>query len=170
MKCKLCEGDEDLIKAHIIPRSLYKPLLEEGKPLSVLSTSTATHPQKSRSGFYDTEILCKKCERIFSPWDDYAQRALLSKPRKEDYFTHNGRKLAYKMEIDYAKLKLFFISLLWRAGISNHYFFKKIRISPFGDQLKQMILKSDPGNPETFAVVLAKFNESLGTIMLDPHP
>jgi hypothetical protein len=169
MKCKLCNQDRDLIKAHIIPRSLYKPLLEEGKPLSVLSSSPATHPQKSRIGFYDTEILCQECERIFSPWDDYAQKTLLSEPKQGDYFIHNGQKLAFKMEIDYVKLKLFFISLLWRAGISNLYFFKKIQIAPFEDQLKEMILKGDPGNPETFAIALAKFNEPLGTIMLDPH-
>ncbi|MEW5910812.1 MAG: hypothetical protein AB1659_13490, partial [Thermodesulfobacteriota bacterium] len=158
MKCQLCNGDGELIRAHIIPRSLYKPLFEMGgKPLSVLSSSPATHPQKSRIGFYDTEILCQNCERIFSPWDDYAQKILLAEPKEEDYWIHNGRKLAFKMEVDYVKLKLFFISLLWRAAVSNLYFFRRIDVGPFADQLKQMILKGDPGNPETFAIVLAKF-------------
>jgi len=169
MKCKLCNEDKDLIRSHIIPRSLYRPLLEGGKPLSVLSSSQGTHPRKSRIGFYDTEILCQNCEKIFSPWDDYAQKILLAQPQEEDYFIHNGRKLAFKMEVDYVKLKLFFIALLWRAAVSNLYFFRKIEIGPFEQQLKEMILKGDPGNPVTFATVLSKFADPLGTIMLDPH-
>lgn len=36
--CKLCKGDRTLIKAHVIPRSLYAPLFEESSPITVYST------------------------------------------------------------------------------------------------------------------------------------
>ncbi len=169
MKCRLCNQEKKLVKAHIIPRSLYRPLLEGGQPLTVLSTSSTSHPHKSRIGFFDTEILCQECERLFSPWDDYAQEVLLARPKEGNFFILNGQKIAFKMDIDYTKLKLFFVSLLWRASVSKLYFFKKIRLDPLEERLKGMILNYDPGDAETFAVTLAKFDDPLGTIMLDPH-
>jgi hypothetical protein len=168
MKCKLCNQEKKLIKAHIFPKSLYRPLLAGGQPLSVLSTSPASHPYKSRIGFYDTEILCQECEKIFSPWDDYVQKILLAEPKEKDYLINNDQKFAIKMDVDYAKLKLFFISLLWRASVSKFYFFQKIKLEPFEQKLKNMILKGDPGDAETFAVTLAKFEDPLGMIMPDP--
>ena len=169
MKCKLCNQEKRLVKAHIIPRSLYKPLLEGGQPLSVLSTFPASHPQISRIGFYDSEILCQECEKLFSPWDDYAQNILLARFQEENYLFSNGKKIALKVEVDYAKLKLFFVSLLWRASVSKFYFFKKINLKPLEELLKEMILNCDPGDAETFAVVLTKYEDPLGTVMMDPH-
>lgn len=168
MKCKLCDEDKKLVKAHIIPRSLYKPLLEGGQPLSVLSTSPTSRPKKSRIGIYDNEIVCQDCEKIFSPWDDYAQKVLLAEPKEEDFLIDMGQKLAFKMVADYVKLKLFFISLLWRASKSKVDFFKRINIRPSEEQLKKMILLGNPGNFDNFAVILAKFDDPLGTIFQSP--
>jgi hypothetical protein len=169
MKCKLCNQEKSLVKAHIIPRSLYKPLLEGDLPLTVLPTSPTSHPQISRIGFYDNEILCQECERLFSPWDDYAQKALLAQPQRENYLFLNGEKIAFKMGVDYAKLKLFFVSLLWRASVSKFYFFKKIKLEPLEERLKEMVLNCDPGDAETFAVALTKYEDPLGTVILNPH-
>jgi hypothetical protein len=171
MKCKLCGKDKKLVKAHIIPEALYKPLLDRGRPLKILSNIPGVHPKKSHVGIYDMGILCRECETIFSPWDDYAQKLLLAKPIPENYRTQNGQKLAYEIAgVDYAKLKLFFISVLWRASVSRQQFFSRVSVGTFEPQLKQMILESNPGDADTFAVTLAQFDHPLGTAMLDPHP
>jgi hypothetical protein len=77
MICKLCGKDEKLIKAHIIPESLWPHRKQGGKQI-VYSSIHKYYPKRSPKGIYDTKILCEHCEKQFSPWDDYAQSLLLS--------------------------------------------------------------------------------------------
>ena len=170
MHCKLCGKDKKLVRAHIIPKSLWKPLFDDEQTPQAHSAAPTFNEKKTPVGVYDTGILCAHCESIFSPWDDYAQKILLSKPIEEQYVIKNGRKIAYiETAIDYAKLKLFFISLLWKAAVSNHYFFSRVNVGPFEPQLRRMILKGDPGGPDTFAVVISKCENRLGSIVLNPQ-
>jgi hypothetical protein len=165
----LCGKDKKLVRAHIIPKSLWKPLFDE-QPPQVHSTAPTADDKKSPVGVYDTGILCAQCESIFSPWDDYAQKLLLAKPTEDQYVIKNGRKIAYvETDIDYAKLKLFFISLLWKAAVSNHYFFSRVNVGSFEPQLRRMILKEDPGDPDTFAITVAKCDDRFGQIVLNPQ-
>lgn len=171
MNCKLCGKDKKLVRAHIIPKSLWKPLFDDKQPPQIHSNAPTFYSKKSSVGVYDTGILCAQCESIFSPWDDYAQKLLLAKPSEKNYVMENGQRIAYvETAIDYTKLKLFFISLLWKAAVSNHYFFSRVNVSAFEPQLRRMILKSDPGDPDTFSIMVAKFEDTLGTIVLNPHP
>jgi hypothetical protein len=171
MNCKLCGKDKKLVRAHIIPKSLWKPLFDNEQPPQSHPTAPTVDDKKSPVGVYDTGILCAQCESIFSPWDDYAQNLLLAKPIAEQYVIKNGRKVAYvETTIDYAKLKLFFISLLWKAAVSNHFFFSRVNLGPFEPQLRRMILKGDPGDSDAFAIMMAKCDDRLGPIVLNPQP
>jgi len=171
MNCKLCGKDKKLIRAHIIPKSLWKPLFDDKQPSEIHANTPTFNTKKSPVGVYDTGIVCAQCESIFSPWDDYAQKLLLAKPMEKKYVVKNGQNIAYvETAIDYTKLKLFFISLLWKAAVSNHYFFSRVNVGSFEPQLRRMIQKGDPGNPDTFATVMAKCEKPLGTIIFNPHP
>ena len=170
MNCKLCGKDKKLVRAHIIPKSLWKPLFDE-QPPPIHSTAPTVDKKKSPVGVYDTGILCAQCENIFSPWEDYAQKLLLTKPLEKNYLMENGQRIAYvETAIDYTKLKLFFISLLWKAAVSNHYFFSRVNVGSFEPQLRRMILKGDPGDPDTFAIMMTKCEDRLGPIVLNPLP
>jgi hypothetical protein len=89
----------------------------------------------------------------------------------EDLAVYDGsKKVAYKIDsFDYEKLKLFFISVLWRASISSHYFFKRVKLGPYESVARKMILENEPGSAEDFSVVIAKFSEPNVTGILDPH-
>jgi hypothetical protein len=67
------------------------------------------------------------------------------------------------------KLKLFFLSVLWRASISTHDYYKRIDAGPHANVLRDMILSENPGCPDNYSVVLAKFDDPLAIQMLDPH-
>ena len=74
-------------------------------------------------------------------------------------------------QYDYCLLKLFFISLVWRASISTHHFYRKIAIGDkFEEKARLMLLAEDPGDANDFGVVIARFTEPLGHAFLDPHP
>ena len=79
-------------------------------------------------------------------------------------------KAAYKIDkYGYKQLKLFFLSILWRASISSQTFYSKIQIGPHENIIKKMIADADPGEPFDYAVSLAKFSDPRVTVMLDPH-
>jgi hypothetical protein len=172
MICKLCEKDGKLIKAHIIPESLW-PHRKSGGKQKVYSSLNKYYPKRSPKGIYDHTILCEHCEKLFSPWDDYAQSLLLT-DIEGNYIIEHAKKVCFEIkDYDYSKLKLFFTSLLWRASVSTHEFFKDVKVDKFENQLRKMIIENDPGDEDSFSVTLGRWddaaiNEGIGLGILSP--
>lgn len=175
MGCKFCLQDKKLIDAHIIPRCFFEAMRDrrDNQPFQLLSNTQNEHLQKLWIGSYDKNILCEECEKVFQKWDNYACKILLSNIHNGDYILDsNGGKVGYKLEnIDYKKLKLFFLSVLWRASVSKRKEFKKVNTSRlFENRLKIMIKNSDPGSTNDFLVVIRRFIDYLGiNFLMDPY-
>lgn len=169
MTCKLCNQNKKLIKAHIIPGSFFK-LLRTSKLSPEMHTNTSgIHPKRSPTGIYDKGILCEQCEMKFDTWDNHAQKVLLKDFSEDLAIYENKIKAGYKISnLDYKLLKLFFISLLWRASVSTHEFYHRVSAGPFEEKLKQMILEDNPGSSDMFSVTLSKFSDPRIVEMLDP--
>src|SRR5205085_1866871 len=111
-------------------------------------------------GVYDKTILCRECDNLFSPWDNHVQEVLLHDFGEAATLYHGQTIAGWRIDkFDYRALKLFFISLLWRASVSTHEFYRRVSVGPFEDELRQMMAGKDPGPAETFAVTLAKFDD-----------
>lgn len=159
MKCKMCDEEKKLIQAHIIPRSFHEPLKQSGQIPIIITSKEGVYPKRSQTGIYDTEILCEDCEKLFSPWDDYGNKFLFQELEDSNYIVSNGERIAYNYGLcDYEKLKLFFISMLWRASVSKQDMFSSVRLGPYEDILKELILSKNPGGVEDFSVALSKFD------------
>lgn len=171
MKCHLCLKDRKLIKSHIIPESFFLPL-RSGKRVPVIHSNTpGVYPKRSPIGIYDKSILCSKCDSLIGEWDNYAQQLLLKDFAEDLAVLYGTKKVAYKIDsFNYHKLKLFFVSILWRASISNHYFYKRVKLGSYQSIARKMIMENDPGSAELFSVVIAKFSNPKVTSILDPHP
>jgi hypothetical protein len=123
-----------------------------------MSSEDGVYPKRSRTGVYD-QIVCETCERVFSPWDDYAQQFLTGDLHPSYYVIDQGEKLALILpEVDYVRLKLFFLSVLWRASVSTQALFAKVRLGPHEPILRHMISQGNPGEPDEYSVTLAKFD------------
>jgi hypothetical protein len=119
---------------------------------------------------YDKTIVCKRCENIWQEWDNYAQQLLTDQPLNGRTRYHNGKKICYIVDnFEYKKLKLFFISVAWRASVSSHKFFSRISLGPFEDIAKKHIKNDDPGDSEVFSTVLSKFDHPLAKGIFDPY-
>jgi hypothetical protein len=156
--CKLCGDDRPLVRAHIIPESMYPFESESREPLIMVPSAPDVHPGRTRRGVYDRELVCGPCEAEFSPWDDYANRLLRKEPGEHDYTYVDGEPQVYIIRTyDYAKLKLFFVSLLWRVSESNQSFCEHVSIGPkHTARLRQMIRNGEPGEPEEYSVFLVR--------------
>ena len=171
MNCKGCGENKKLIKAHIIPESFWVGLRDGDTPPKLMTDKEGVYPKRLPIGVYDKNILCRDCEDKFQAVDDYAQQLLLREESNQEVLKHNGTIAGYKIEnFDYTLLKLFFVSILWRASVSTHDFYNRIDIGPFADTAKQLIWDCSAGDPEDFSCVLAKFtDEELRKFFMDPH-
>jgi len=153
MTCNLCkQPDVPLVNSHIIPKSICQSVA--GTKGMIISDKT--HDKRSPSGIYD-QIVCHECEKLFNNWDDamvkFYKRILDNLPK--------NKLLPYFIEIknyEYSKIKLFFISLLWRADVCNHIFFEDVDVGEFHRaKLSSMILNKNPGDIDDYTVMLNFF-------------
>lgn len=176
--CHLCGLEKILIDAHIIPKQLYKSIRQASSDAPsgdqvprIYVVGTEQKPKQSQNGIYDPAILCGECDNgVLGSWDRYGQKLLLSSPDPTGYLSdHNGKPAVYKIDtFDYKQLKLFFMSILWRAAITSDQFFTQVKLGSWEEKLKKMILAQNPGSENDFSVVLFKYEGDLSEIMQNP--
>jgi hypothetical protein len=66
---------------------------------------------------------------------------------------------AYYETYEYNKLKLFFMSVLLRAGLSDVFFFKHVKVGPYLELLKDAVDVGQAPGANDFAVFLAYYDE-----------
>ncbi|MFA5172815.1 MAG: hypothetical protein WC435_00220 [Candidatus Paceibacterota bacterium] len=156
-QCKLCLQIKDLCKeSHIIPSFLYKLLAGKNSLLVFLDKIAARFRY---NGEYERNILCENCDnQIIGKLDDYAAKFIHNEfPQKlnsriEVINGHEYLVIENDPNYDYKKYKLFLLSLLWRSSIASRPFFQQLKLSSsVEDDLRQMILSSNPGEPERYA-------------------
>ena len=173
--CKFCNKKRALVKSHIIPRSFFeiKTFHQKApkKTLSIVSDSEGLKPMKRPIGIYDVQLFCKECEDKFMKYDDYAFKLLnenrdLRKIQKDE----KGQILGeYYEAYDYDMLKLFFMSVLLRAGLSGDFFFQHVKLGPYIEVLKEAIDSGDAKKPDDFAVFLAYYAQiKRGPVIFPP--
>lgn len=118
--CKFCGQEKKLIKAHVIPKKFYLGLNED-KYLCINSKIGKYTIQQQ--GGYDSNILCADCDNhILGKFDKEGYRVLFDDFSKYKYMQAHPQYKIYQLDntkFDYAKLRKFFISILWRASISK---------------------------------------------------
>ena len=145
------------MKAHIIPKSVYKPYGDQKAPPLLLKEKD--FPKRSRTGVYDEKIVCQDCEQLFLRWDDYGCK-FLQAPPSAHRIEHDsgGRDIAYVVDpVNYDYLRLFVLSVLWRASVSTQEFFHKVNLGPLEDRLRTMILSADPGGLDDFGMIFLRY-------------
>lgn len=170
MKCKFCGNETALIKAHVIPAVFFRRIQQGTKILELITNRSGEYTKKSPVGVYDQTIVCSKCESIWQEWDNYAQKLLADAPLNGRARYHGNQKICYVVNnFEYDKLKLLFISMVWRVSVSSQPFFSRVSLGQFEDIAKQHIINSDPGDSNDFSVVLSKFDHPLTKGILDPY-
>lgn len=158
--CKLCLQEKPLLRrSHIIPEFIYKhgELYHDNHTLKKIdfrsiNTGKIENIGKLRLGEYEGNILCDQCEKnILQPLEDYSKRMLYDGPNKIE----EARDKIIVHDIDYKKVKLFFLSVLWRSAISTRPSFSLINPSQkLTESLREMIITGDPGTADIFPVTL----------------
>jgi hypothetical protein len=180
IQCKLTGCIGKPIRAHIIPRSLYQ--LDGGKQGRILTFgATFLRESKNPIGIYDSTILTNEGESLFQECDDHAARFFLNKGdfnegKEARLLTNRGKPLAVEIEttdFDARLMKLFAISMLWRASVSSHPFFKAVDVgAQHEEKLRNLILRQEAGSIDDFSVLLARHIDTptSGHPIMPPFP
>ena len=161
--CKLCDQQKDLCDAHIIPDWAFNEI-KEGHIVKIHGRNGKA--QKIQTGIFDKSILCADCDgNKIGKYDTYAA----------DFFrgdfsnlilsgvASSGRYVEYLdlVSYDFAQLKLFFISVLWRASITSRQEFKSVSLEPELENVaKQAVFNNDAALAKDFYISMSFYKPS----------
>jgi len=137
-------------------------------------------PRRLYSGWYDRNILTDAGEKYFNAVDDAAAKCFV-----ENGFTYRKRrnpldmnKLGerfvpnqfYQIEgVNSSLIRLFGLSLLWRAAVSKEEAFKDVKVSPSHlADLRDRILCGDAGPCTEYALFYAVFCDATELTKMSP--
>lgn len=149
MECVLCEEVKTLCDSHIISSFNYKPLRQGKEPnFYELPTDSDEKREIVQDGPKE-KLLCRDCEQHRSKWERYFSQ-----------LWYNGRLFADSypvtvLDVEYPTLKLYQMSTLYLAAVSNHHFFEQVHmIEGRKEQLRKMLLTGSPGPSAEFGCVM----------------
>jgi hypothetical protein len=175
LKCKYCgEIFPKLAKAHIIPRSFYKVVRGDDKYSIELTIGESYENKKNwQSGIHDSKIICEECEKLFCEFDTHGYKVLSEAlSQKKIWHDSNGHTCAYLVEkVDYHKLKLFFLSMLWRAHASTHIFWEHVKLGCHESIIRSCISKKIGLSHDDYEVIMFHpLNQSYSNLIIPPWP
>lgn len=153
--CKLCKKTATLRGSHVLPEFLYKAAYDAIHRAIEMKAETG-RPCFLQKG-YREPMLCGDCEERINRYETYYAHELIVGKRMPEILRDTVVKIA---GLDYARFKLFHLSIVWRAGVSQRDEFRNVKLGPHEDRLRQMLLNDNPGDPGVYPF--------LGRILFDP--
>jgi hypothetical protein len=132
-RCALCRRFAVLRRSHIVPELLHRPIYDDKHQLEVVRHG-AIRATTLRRGFREP-LLCDSCEQHIKKFEDY-----LAAP----WFSHAARdrelsdSVIIRARFDYIRLKLFVLSILWRASVSHLADFSDVRLGPHEERMRRL--------------------------------
>lgn len=146
--CRLCLGQSPLCRSHILPEFCYADLYDDkGRAvITGVDLNESEHVQKGLREF----LLCAQCEQRIGRWERTFKTQWHDAVRVTDQDIETGvRRFS---GLDYRQLKLFILSVFWRASVAQSASFKETNLGPYEEQLRQVLLSGDAGAHEDFTV------------------
>jgi hypothetical protein len=67
--------------------------------------------------------------------------------------------MVWQCPVDYPKLKLFILCIMWRASASGRAECSGVRLGRFENQIRGMIDSGDPGPPTLFPILIHRYEQ-----------
>jgi len=153
--CKLCLKEKELKDSHIISEFLYKPIYDDKHRMMFLDLSKGINNKNKvilKKGVRE-KLLCGECEEKLSKWETYASKIIFHNVPKSPNDLNN---IAVWSGIDYKTFKLFQLSLLWRASISNLPEFKQVKLGPHEEKIRVMLHYENPGKAYEYGCAITR--------------
>lgn len=168
MNCNLCDvplTEQNRCSAHIFPRGMLKAMSPDTFGNLLIVGTNMGRKRRAPAGIYDQNILCRDCDNRLGEYDDYG----LTFSTSQALVDHPSLVGWSASKVDQQKLKLFCMSYIWRASITDRPEFKGVALGEKHElALKKMIKDGNAGNVDDFSTIISKFNnnnENYGAIL-----
>ena len=172
--CRLTGAKGKFVKSHLIPKAVTRP---EQPGLPFIQGGSGQFARRRWDSWYDKELVTREGEDILSALDDWAIRYLRAQkllwsgwgPITALGGLHNaipGTPWGFRtVNVDEpSRLRLFFLSLLWRAAASRLPEFSEVNIPDHDlELLANMLIRQDAGDISFYPATLTQLS-TLGVI------
>ncbi len=148
MKTEICNS-------HIIPEWAYEGVYDEKHRFdrhNVLNGTTRRFEQKGAR----EKILCRACESKLSVWEGYGKSVW---ERKKGSWRELPGGGLFATNLDYAKLKLFLLSLLWRTDVASGHIGENVCLGPHSEKIRSMLQEDDPKDSMLYPCMMMRIIE-----------
>jgi hypothetical protein len=173
--CALTGTPGKFVEAHILPKALTRPE-RPGAPL--IQRRSGRRPVRRWTSWYDANLVTADGEKILAGYDDWAIRELRrhklvwsgwggSKSLEaKDFTALNSTPWGMRRisEIDTQHLRLFFLSLLWRAAASGLVEFHEVQLSADTMEALRKMVELGDASPVNFLPISLTQISTLGVI------
>ncbi|CCF95859.1 hypothetical protein RSK60_1180001 [Ralstonia solanacearum K60] len=161
--CALTREYGQFVKSHLIPRALTR-LSRTGE--NYIQSGIGEPMKRVPDSWYDMKLVAKDGEDILADIDDIGIRELRDNhliwsswgghESLRDILEINSELPFRMLRLQNSNaLRLFFLSLLWRAGASHLSDFRHVVLTPVEiEDLRERILNRDPGAPQDYPIIL----------------
>ena len=118
---------------------------EKHRYMVIHSNSTRRIP-KVQKGLREY-LLCEICEGRFGRYEKYVKEFIYDGKNVTGEWQQQGVLLR---GLDYRTTRLYYLSLLWRMGVSTLKMFKDVSLGPHEERLRSMLLAENPGEPTDY--------------------
>lgn len=175
--CLLTGDWGPLAKSHLIPKAFMQPA---DKQAPFLESDGRSRPLTRHTAWYDRSILGHRGEKLIAGYDDPAAKCFF-----EGGYTYRARRHpaditklrdgplpggAIEIEgVDAAKVRLFALSLLWRAAVSQLAPMAAVKMRDGNlEDIRRRIETGRPGNPLEYAVYFCVFDSGEELLKIAP--
>lgn len=157
--CKLTHAEGVFVKSHIYPEALTR---HDTKGAAIYQIGEGRRPRKSLTSWYDRELCTLPGEKILSGYDDWAIRCLRRHKLVWSGWGSDKLDLGNAIEIanghfirqiegeDWQRLRLFYLSILWRAAQSARNEFAEITLPEDDLEILRMLVLEGKSGPLDF--------------------
>jgi hypothetical protein len=130
---------------------MYQGMYDPKHRFLAISSTPSKRVRFHQKGLRE-QLLCADCERLFSRFETYAAEVFYGNGVWRSYQRHGD--IVEINGLDYKKLKLFLLSLLWRFGVTTVPQLKGAKLGPHSERLRQMLLAENPGDPALYRCLI----------------
>lgn len=157
--CRSCGKSSALVRAHVIPEAFFRQIRQDNEAPLLVTSVKGHFPRRAPIGVYDSNILCSDCEERLGAADSYGAMVLLNqfdlhfKPLVKD-----NNVVAFESRFIKSELLLkFFVSVIWRASLSNKPFYQHVSLGAHEAVARDIALSVEPLEFGGFDVVMSKW-------------
>jgi hypothetical protein len=156
--CRLCLKRQPLCDSHALPNSVFKYILRKNAGKAIVITDDATSPARKSSDTWDAELLCAECEKKLNrEYDAYGMAVF----RGHKGSVRADRNSVELLHIDRRRLRMFFLSVVWRVSVSHHPSYSNIDLPHAWEEELRSAFDEERAIPDSrYTVALYKMRDS----------